>query len=235
MGVLDDAIREHLDLKRRHGVGEEELRRQEEEALGPARREVAPAEGEADETDARCGRSGRRRGAAPRRRPTAPEDDGGAGARGAGRGPSPSPRPRSTRSLSSSPSPSSRPASRTSPRRPSALGRPRPAASRRSTTTSCWPRTRTEGRPRRARGHAGLPPGDARARPALVRAEAAARLRLRLSPTARDPGREGVAAGTARPGGPRAWLQPSGAQRRLTRRNPPCRRYSASRLAARGA
>jgi hypothetical protein len=44
MGVLDDAIREHLDLKRRHGVAEEELRRQEEEALGPARREVAPAE-----------------------------------------------------------------------------------------------------------------------------------------------------------------------------------------------
>ena len=43
MGVLDDAIREHLDLKRRHGVAEEELRRQEEEALGPARREVAPA------------------------------------------------------------------------------------------------------------------------------------------------------------------------------------------------
>ena len=46
MGVLDDAIREHLDLKRRHGVAEEELRRQEEEALGPARREVAPADSE---------------------------------------------------------------------------------------------------------------------------------------------------------------------------------------------
>jgi len=48
MGVLDDAIREHLELKRRHGVAEEEVRRQEEEALGPARREVAPAE--TDET-----------------------------------------------------------------------------------------------------------------------------------------------------------------------------------------
>jgi hypothetical protein len=44
MGILDDAIREHLELKRRHGVPEEELLRQEEEALGPARREVAPAE-----------------------------------------------------------------------------------------------------------------------------------------------------------------------------------------------
>jgi len=46
MGVLDDAIREHLDLKRRHGAGEDEVRRQEEEALGPARREVAPADAE---------------------------------------------------------------------------------------------------------------------------------------------------------------------------------------------
>jgi hypothetical protein len=42
MGVLDDAIREHLELKRRHGTPEEELRRQEEEALGPVRREVTP-------------------------------------------------------------------------------------------------------------------------------------------------------------------------------------------------
>lgn len=44
MGILDDAIREHLDLKRRHGAAEDELQRQEEEALGPARREVAPAQ-----------------------------------------------------------------------------------------------------------------------------------------------------------------------------------------------
>ena len=44
MGILDDAIREHLDLKRKHGVSEQELQRQEEEALGPARRDVAAAE-----------------------------------------------------------------------------------------------------------------------------------------------------------------------------------------------
>ena len=45
MGVLEDAIREHLDLRRRHGAAEEELRHQEAEALGPARREdeVEPA------------------------------------------------------------------------------------------------------------------------------------------------------------------------------------------------
>jgi hypothetical protein len=52
MGVLDDAIREHLDLKRKHGAAEEELQRQEEEALGPARRNTsqeqeAPADGDA--------------------------------------------------------------------------------------------------------------------------------------------------------------------------------------------
>ncbi|MBA3261546.1 MAG: hypothetical protein H0T69_03545 [Thermoleophilaceae bacterium] len=46
MGVLDDAIREHLELKRRHGAAEEDLRRQEAEALGPPRREVAPGEAE---------------------------------------------------------------------------------------------------------------------------------------------------------------------------------------------
>jgi hypothetical protein len=47
MGLLDDAIREHLELKRKHGAGDEELRRQETEALGPARRDFAtpdPAE-----------------------------------------------------------------------------------------------------------------------------------------------------------------------------------------------
>jgi hypothetical protein len=50
MGILDDAIREHLELKRRHGVAEEELQRQEEEALGPARRDVAQQHGEAELT-----------------------------------------------------------------------------------------------------------------------------------------------------------------------------------------
>ncbi|MDQ3719515.1 MAG: hypothetical protein M3350_01825, partial [Actinomycetota bacterium] len=40
MGVLEDAIREHIELRRRHGAAENELRDQEAEALGPARREV---------------------------------------------------------------------------------------------------------------------------------------------------------------------------------------------------
>jgi hypothetical protein len=51
MGVLDDAIREHLELKRLHGTPEDELRRQEEEALGPVRREVAPSEETEDSGD----------------------------------------------------------------------------------------------------------------------------------------------------------------------------------------
>jgi hypothetical protein len=41
MGLLDDAIKEHLELKRKHGAPEEEVQRQEEEALGPVRRDVA--------------------------------------------------------------------------------------------------------------------------------------------------------------------------------------------------
>ncbi len=43
MGLLDDAIREHLDLKRRHGADPGEVARQESEALGPALREAASA------------------------------------------------------------------------------------------------------------------------------------------------------------------------------------------------
>src|SRR5918999_6207358 len=44
MGILDDAIRQHLELKRQHGAPEEEIERQEEEALGPARGDVARGE-----------------------------------------------------------------------------------------------------------------------------------------------------------------------------------------------
>jgi hypothetical protein len=44
MGLLDEAIKDHLELKRRHGADPGEVARLEHEALGPARREpVAPA------------------------------------------------------------------------------------------------------------------------------------------------------------------------------------------------
>jgi hypothetical protein len=55
MGLLDDAIREHLDLKRRRGADPAEVERAESEALGPARRDpfenvdVEPGTAVADE------------------------------------------------------------------------------------------------------------------------------------------------------------------------------------------
>lgn len=38
MGILDEAIREHLELKRQHGAGEGELKKLEDEAFGQAER-----------------------------------------------------------------------------------------------------------------------------------------------------------------------------------------------------
>ena len=45
MGLLDDAIREHLELKRRRGADPEEIERLEQEALGPVRRGPEPVDG----------------------------------------------------------------------------------------------------------------------------------------------------------------------------------------------
>ena len=42
MGILDDAIREHLELKRSHGAPDAEVRRQEQEVFGPAQAEAPP-------------------------------------------------------------------------------------------------------------------------------------------------------------------------------------------------
>jgi hypothetical protein len=47
MGILDEAIREHLELKRQHGAGDSELKQLEDEAFGQAERpgsEEAPAD-----------------------------------------------------------------------------------------------------------------------------------------------------------------------------------------------
>jgi hypothetical protein len=44
MGLLDDAIREHLDLKRRRGADPAEVERAEREALGPVRRNPTPGD-----------------------------------------------------------------------------------------------------------------------------------------------------------------------------------------------
>ena len=55
MGLLDEAIREHLELKRRRGADTTEVARQEQEAFGPPRRtefDVAPADGYAPDEPA---------------------------------------------------------------------------------------------------------------------------------------------------------------------------------------
>src|ERR1044072_6849398 len=41
MSILDDAIREHLELKRQHGADDSELKQLEDEAFGPAERPSA--------------------------------------------------------------------------------------------------------------------------------------------------------------------------------------------------
>jgi hypothetical protein len=52
MGLLDDAIREHLELKRRRGADAGEIAQQEQEALGPARRGPTPLQVPAPEEGA---------------------------------------------------------------------------------------------------------------------------------------------------------------------------------------
>ena len=42
MSILDDAIREHLELKRAHGADDAELKRLEDEAFGPPQRPDEP-------------------------------------------------------------------------------------------------------------------------------------------------------------------------------------------------
>ena|SRR5436190_7063590 len=44
MGLLEEAIREHLELKRKHGASDQELLQEEADALGPARREELATE-----------------------------------------------------------------------------------------------------------------------------------------------------------------------------------------------
>jgi hypothetical protein len=56
MGLLDDAIREHLDLKRRRGADPAEVEHAEREALGPVRRNrEAPVGSEVDDDEAAGG------------------------------------------------------------------------------------------------------------------------------------------------------------------------------------
>ncbi len=328
MGLLEDAIREHLDLKRKHGAPEQELERQEVEALGPARRELAPedaeageapVEGEAAPAAEQCrGRFRRRRSRSRRARRSsrsprlrsrcrsvrsrlAPAHRGSIGgepplAEDAAAVEPPIDAPSFEEPSAGEPSfedpsagepplvdadepdPPLEADAQDPPQDPGTISRysstvdqpteyfdveealrsERPAHGG-DTPPRGFPAQQAEDDPverragfarrrgargggrrrRRARGHARLPPGRARARPALVRAEAAARLRLRLIRPHSRPRRTGVRPHDGTDGGPRAQqelqrrppapatpalMQLSGVPCRLTRRNPPCRR-----------
>ena len=149
------------------------------------------------------GRAAPRRARARRCRLRRPDDDVPEADVAPGRSrrrPSPtrSPSRRSTRSPTRARTPRRRPIpspppepSRSARPRPPPASRPADATSTSSGPTPREPRPRARGRGRRGGGRPGgdpgLPPGDARARPPLVRAAAPARLRL-LRPTRRSPG-----------------------------------------------
>ena len=100
MGILDEAIREHLELKRQHGAGDSELKQLEDEAFGQAER---PGDEEASDPPAEAPTEFMAQPDAPRSRPAgasptiadlqeppprragASEGRGGAGGRGARR------------------------------------------------------------------------------------------------------------------------------------------------------
>jgi hypothetical protein len=69
MGLLDDAIREHLELKRQHGADPEEVSRQEQEALG------APRKGEFAKPDAEPGEEAEAPAAEEPQEPLEPTDE----------------------------------------------------------------------------------------------------------------------------------------------------------------
>ena len=242
MGILDDAIREHLDLKRKHGAAEDELQRQEEEALGPARREVAPAQaqdtngaGEAAAAEASPSEAEEPAGEAQAEEPSAeaaaeahtdPAIEVAPTARRRGPQPEPEPEPeplppepaagaRRDRAGGRAGAPSRRGSLRLGgPRGDPGTGRRHPATRirgpgrrgrravrGRAPVRGRGGRRRRKGR-RRSAGHAGLPPGDSGARPALVRAEASTRLRFRLAPRGTrvaDTGRRRMSCGGDRP------------------------------------
>ena len=145
MGILDDAIREHLDLKRRLGAEEDELQRLEGEAFGPPTRPGRPRLPRQPTTGAQAlvgDATGPR--ARSRRRPTSEE-----------------PRRRGARD---------RRGARRAARRTAAEGAAAGAASTRPRTSSTSTWTSTSTSPRRAGGvdpdaPAAEPPASGRAEP----------------------------------------------------------------------
>ena len=73
MGILDEAIREHLDLKRRRGATDSELQRLEDEAFGPPSRPGEPDFPEQEGESAEQSGNGVAREGAVAEAPMAPE------------------------------------------------------------------------------------------------------------------------------------------------------------------
>ena len=199
MGLLDDAIRDHLELKRRHGADPGEVARIENEALSAARREAPPAaagvEDAVAEDDELFDLEDDPLADLPYRDAEPDEDaaDDVAIAEAPVHHREPEPEAVYEHELADvepepEPDPAARPTSPRTTRRPPSSSRWRSSRPRRRATTP-RPASRARARPRptrrrrarrggRARGDARVPAGDARARPSLVRAEAAEGLRL---------------------------------------------------------
>ncbi len=196
MGILDDAIREHLELKRSHGAPEEELRRQEVEALGVAHDEAIRENEDVDAT----------RLAAEEQAPAVddipePEPEPDRRARAAAAPEFEQPAPDFDPGALAAEEPEFETRAEVEPLEEPAPAEPEAPPRRHSDTPTQGfdalaeddepfddeppppPAEGTEeaGRPGPAGGHARLSRGDAGARPALVRAAPSARLRLRLS------------------------------------------------------
>jgi hypothetical protein len=73
MGILDEAIRQHLDLKRRRGATDSELQRLEDEAFGPPSRPGEPDFPEQEGESAEQSGNGVAREGAVAEAPVAPE------------------------------------------------------------------------------------------------------------------------------------------------------------------
>ena len=158
MGILDDAIREHLELKRQHGAESDDLERLEKEAFGAPARPGDP--------EFATGEASRGRGA-------------GRGAHAAD-GPPPEPRPSRAEPdadraapTTGSPPPTRRPSHRGAPRRDRAAPS-RPGSSTRISTTPPITPPPTEAEPAAGRGRAraSRQPGPPRSSPPRRAAEA---------------------------------------------------------------
>ena len=205
MGILDDAIKEHLELKRRHGVAEDELQRQEEEALGPARRDVAQQHEEAEpaaagedtalfdgeepkaaeeHAAAEEDMAAEEHDAAVDEPPSLAEEPPVAGQPPVGQAPEIGSRAPDDELDAPHDEPEPEPDAELEEELEAELEEKLAEEPEEPEDKLVDSDLRGGGRgrrQRRPRGHTGLPPGDAGARPALVRAEAAARLRLRLA------------------------------------------------------